>query len=318
VGYGRTEHVDAGWFDGITGEFTPGHFRVVQPSATIAGVEYVGSSLSEGFVGSGSGDVAALNEGNDFANGAEGDDRISGGLGDDSVFGGRGADTLIGDDGSDALYGGFDNDILSGGGGRDTLIGFAGQDRLSGGADIDTARYNFYDQFFFGLPAQTVNLATGRGSGGLAAGDIYISIENAVGFYGADRLIGNQLGNRLDGDAGNDLLVGGLGRDTLIGGLGRDVFDFNSVRESPRGAGRDLVYFRRQDGDKMDLRTIDADNDGTAGNQAFRYIGANAFSGVDGQLRFSGGILQGDTNGDRVPDFEIRVIGALSSSDILL
>jgi serralysin len=66
------------------------------------------------------------------------------------------------------------------------------------------------------------------------------------------------------------------------------------------------------------LRTIDADIDGTAGNQAFRFIGSAAFSGVDGQLRFAGGLLQGDTNGDRVADLEVRIVGALLAGDILL
>ena len=64
--------------------------------------------------------------------------------------------------------------------------------------------------------------------------------------------------------------------------------------------------------DIIDLSTIDADTDGTAGNQAFKYIGAAAFGGVDGQLRFSSGILQGDVNGDRVADFEVRIAGVTS------
>ncbi|HEY7384825.1 MAG TPA: matrixin, partial [Beijerinckiaceae bacterium] len=76
--------------------------------------------------------------------------------------------------------------------------------------------------------------------------------------------------------------------------------------------------FSRSQRDKIDLRTIDADTDGTAGNQAFRFIGGAAFSGVDGQLRFSGGLLQGDTNGDRVADFEVRIVGALVAGDVLL
>jgi hypothetical protein len=63
---------------------------------------------------------------------------------------------------------------------------------------------------------------------------------------------------------------------------------------------------------------IDADTDGTAGNQAFKFIGATAFSGVDGQLRFAGGVLQGDVNGDRTADIEIRVVGALARGDLIL
>ena len=43
-----------------------------------------------------------------------------------------------------------------------------------------------------------------------------------------------------------------------------------------------------------------------------------AFSGHDGQLRFSGGVLRGDTNGDRVADIEIRIVGALLAGDVIL
>jgi Ca2+-binding RTX toxin-like protein len=113
--------------------------------------------------------------------------------------------------------------------------------------------------------------------------------------------------DHLDGGFGNDRLTGGRGRDTLIGGAGRDVFDFNATLESARGAQRDTVHFNRGEGDKIDLATIDADIDGTAGNQAFRFIGGATFTGVDGQLRFAGGLLRGDVNGDRVADIEIRV-----------
>jgi hypothetical protein len=40
--------------------------------------------------------------------------------------------------------------------------------------------------------------------------------------------------------------------------------------------------------------------------------------GHDGELRFSGGLLQGDTNGDRVADFEVRIVGALLSGEVIL
>lgn len=63
---------------------------------------------------------------------------------------------------------------------------------------------------------------------------------------------------------------------------------------------------------------FDADTDGTAGNQAFRFIGAGAFTGVDGQLRFAGGLLQGDTNGDGIADIEIKIVGSLLAGDVIL
>jgi serralysin len=200
-------------------------------------------------------------------------------------------------------------------------------------------------------PTQIANLGDGHFARGCIAnallfgGSLRSLIENAIGGAGNDTLIGNITHNQLrggagsdrlfglagndvlsdtsgndwlDGGAGNDFLNGGLGRDTLIGGLGRDVFDFNSVADSRRGALHDTVYLRHIDGDKIDLATIDADTDGTAGNQAFRFIGAHAFSGVDGQLRFAGALLQGDTNGDKVADIEIRIVGSLLAGDVIL
>ena len=46
--------------------------------------------------------------------------------------------------------------------------------------------------------------------------------------------------------------------------------------------------------------------------------GSRAFSGVDGQLRFAGGILPGDTNGDGKADFEIQIKGSFGAADLIL
>jgi serralysin len=54
------------------------------------------------------------------------------------------------------------------------------------------------------------------------------------------------------------------------------------------------------------------------GNQAFTFIGAAAFAGVGGQMRFSGGVLQGDVNGDGTADSEVRIVGALAGGDVIL
>ena len=54
-----------------------------------------------------------------------------------------------------------------------------------------------------------VNLAAGTASGGDAAGDILIEIENLTGSAHGDSLTGNSLSN---------VLTGGDGADTLIGG----------------------------------------------------------------------------------------------------
>jgi Ca2+-binding RTX toxin-like protein len=156
--------------------------------------------------------------------------------------------------------------------------------------------------------------------------------------YGNDRLEGRDGNDRLDGYNGNDyidggkgddildgredkdVLVGGLGRDKLYGGKGPDTFDFNSIRESVTGSKRDIIEtFHRSQDDRLDLRDIDADAT-ASGNQAFKFIGGDAFGNVAGELRFSGGILRGDVNGDGSSDFEVKVVGIASmvKSDFLL
>jgi Ca2+-binding RTX toxin-like protein len=275
-------------------------------------------------------------------------DTISGGVGEQTINGLGGNDTLSGGDGEDWLFGGLGNDTLDGGAGANRLDGGAGRDVASfasaasgvtaslanpqqnagsaAGDEFvsleDLSGSNFQDTL---IGDGQVNILRGAGGNDLLIGgagnDILDgSLGNDVvnGGAGADRLIGGLGNDRLDGGLDSDLLTGGQGRDVLVGGLGADRFDFNIVSESPRGAGRDVVIFNRTEGDKIDLSSIDADTDGTAGNQAFRFIGAAAFSGVDGQLRFGGGVLQGDTNGDRVADMEIRVVGALLAGDVVL
>jgi Ca2+-binding RTX toxin-like protein len=198
--------------------------------------------------------------------------------GNDIIFAAGGNDTMNGGNGLDVMRGEAGNDAGFGGNGDDVIFGGIGNDRLDGGAGGD----------------------------------------RLFGEAGNDRINGGTGDDRLDGGAGIDLLTGGRGRDVLVGGAGRDTFDFNFANESLRGANHDTLVFRRADGDKIDLRTIDADIDGTGGNQAFNFIRASAFSGVDGQLRFAGGVLQGDVNGDKVADIEIKVVGALLGGDLLL
>src|SRR3954470_6181091 len=74
--------------------------------------------------------------------------------------------TINGTNGGDSLYGTASADVINGLNGNDTLKGFGGADRLDGGAGIDTA---FYGDSSAGVG---INLATGRGVGGSAEGDM--------------------------------------------------------------------------------------------------------------------------------------------------
>ncbi len=66
------------------------------------------------------------------------------------------------------------------------------------------------------------------------------------------------------------------------------------------------------------LLYIDA-NTGVSGDQAFHFVGAAAFSGHAGELRFEGGVVSGDVNGDGHADFEIGVnVATLSAADFVL
>ena len=181
------------------------------------------------------------------------DDRIDRFIGtdDDNHFWGRGGgDVFNGGGGNDILDGGRDGDILYGDEGDDTLIGGAGQDYLDGGEGIDTVVYAGSDA------GVTVDLGNGTASGGDATGpvqivgrgtairhDIIVDVENAVGSYHDDHLIGTDGRNELSGGAGNDILTGGLGRDVLNGGSGSDTADYST---SAKGVNLNLARGRSE------------------------------------------------------------------------
>lgn len=101
------------------------------------------------------------------------------------------------------------NETYNGLGGNDLLKGGAGADILNGGAGTDTATYA-------GSAAVKINLLTGTASGGHAAGDKFISIENLNGSSYNDALVGNAANNILNGGAGADKMGGGAGDDTYV------------------------------------------------------------------------------------------------------
>jgi trimeric autotransporter adhesin len=109
---------------------------------------------------------------------------------------------LVGGIGSDVLNGANNSDTLIGNGGNDVLFGSSGGDLLDGGAGSDTVTYA-------GSSSVTVNLASGEASGGDAANDGLISIENIIGSSNADTLIGDAGDNVIEGSGGNDILNGG-------------------------------------------------------------------------------------------------------------
>ncbi|MEH2256748.1 calcium-binding protein [Nostoc sp.] len=191
------------------------------------------------------------------------------------------SDTVNVTSGNGTLIGGNGISIINAGNGNDSLFGNGGNDVLNGGGGND------------------------RVDGGT----------------GKDVLSGGSGNDTVIGGDGDDTLAGGTGKDILTGGSGNDTFDYNSTSDSPLSS-RDLITDFRGNGnslgDRIDVSTIDA-NSTIGGNQAFTFIGSGQFS-APGQIRYSGGILQGNTDGNLSANFEIRLIGApqVVSSDLIL
>jgi Ca2+-binding RTX toxin-like protein len=117
----------------------------------------------------------------------------------------------------------------------------------------------------------------------------------------------------LDGGEGNDLIDGGAGADVLSGGMGADVFRFDRGDTGP-GAAADRITDFLSGADRIDLSAVDSDSM-SAGNQAFVFIGADAFGGIAGQLRYrfdgTDTWVQADVDGDGGADFEIVLSGSV-------
>ena len=144
--------------------------------------------------------------------------------------------------------------------------------------------------------------------------------DSLAGLGGNDTLIGVVGSDTLSGGPGNDTLTGGAGADRLTGGTGSDKFVFNTTAET---SGDTIVDFHHSEGDHIDLSGIDA-NLYIVGNQAFTFIGTQAFHSAPAELRYavtaSGVTISGDVDGDGVADFSINVAGvsSLVSSDFIL
>ncbi|PPK37740.1 hypothetical protein CD175_15880 [Pseudomonas laurylsulfatiphila] len=315
-----------------------------------------GSNFNDTLTGNAGANTLSGGAGNDGLNGGAGNDTLDGGAGVDALVGGDGSDIYFVDNvgdvvsetnavaatgGTDSVYSSLAGYTLganvenlrllattaangTGNALNNTLFAGAGNNILNGGDGVDTASYAF------AASAVTVNLAlTAAQTTGGSGSDTLLAFENLTGSNFNDTLTGNAAANTLSGGAGNDVLNGGAGNDLLTGGagvdqlngsLGADRFDFDALSEMGLGALRDVIGdFKTSEGDKIDLSTLDA-NVATAVNEAFSFIGANAFSSnATGQIRFAGGILSGSTDADTAAEFEISLVGVatLVSADII-
>lgn len=325
---------------------------------TLVSIENIfGTKFNDTLTGNGSNNVLSGLAGNDRLLGGNGNDLLNGGAGNDRLNGGAGLDT--------ASYSSATGDVTvdldlpgvaqnTGGAGTDTLTSI---ENLIGSKFNDTLNSAFIDNSTIKGGAGNDRLTTDHstnftlygddGNDDLLAGP---GIGTLNGGAGHDTLFAGDGTFTLNGGAGNDMLTIEIflgGKSTLNGGAGADIlehldppfpggivtFDYNAVSDSPAGAGRDAIInfvgvngFDEADehGDRIDLTGVDA-NSLVSGNQAFKWIGNNAFTAA-GQLRYSGGILSGNTDGDAAAEFEIQLTGCPAlfvqaghaGSDILL
>ena len=220
---------------------------------------------------------------------------------------GKGKATLSGTSGRDILYGTDQSDAMYGGAGNDAYYVLQKGDKAF--EKRGEGRDKVISVLTYSLAGQDLEDLT-------LSGDANI---NGTGNGLKNVLAGNTGKNTLKGGGGNDTLNGNGGQDILWGGSGNDTFVFDNAAEADGDTIRD---FKRK-ADKINLKGIDANVD-KAGNQAFKFIGKQDFHEVAGELRAwkAGKVtyVGGDTDGDGIADFTIKVSGAhtFAKSDFYL
>lgn len=302
--------------------------------------------------GSAGNDVLTGDEGNDTLIGGQGVDNIQGGLGNDvirmggvgditglaeTINGGADADTLdftsLGATGRVNLAGativGVETLLLSNNqviataavlGGFQSIFGSFGFERIdlsaAGVVDLSSANISNIDEFRGTAGADTFLFSGGQGN---FLVNTFAGADSVQGGDGNETLLGGDGNDTLGGGAGADVLTGQGGTDSLTGGAGADVFAFGDRSEMGLGAARDVITDFVHGQDIIRLTGVDADLN-TVGDQLFNYIAGAAFDGHAGQLRYSGGVLSGDVDGDTAADFAIVLTGTpvLAATDLQL
>jgi serralysin len=263
--------------------------------------------------------------------GTAGNDTINGFGGDDTIYGNGGVDEIDAGDGDDVIHlfnPGNDLGGVMGGDGYDAIffntsefvnLGNPSQslEKIVAGHGGDNISLfdALYDLKIFGRGGDD-RIHTGFGNDGLIGGD------------GDDSMRAGEGDDFLNGGEGIDILIGEQGRDAMIGGDGADRFVFT---QPSHFAGMTtvtcdrIIDFDQAEGDRILLANIDADTtNGFNTNDTFTFIGAAAFSGAAGELRYEyiwgHTYVMGDWNGDAGADFWIRLDGihALTAGDFLL
>ncbi len=243
-----------------------------------------------------------LTSGNDSLWGGGADDAmyVDAGAGNDNIDGGSGHDTLVSGDGNDSLSGGAGNDSLVGNSSEGTSYAL-----LEGGAGADTldGALGNWDVAAYWSSGSGINIdltdATAE-SGGEAAGDVLIGIEQIDGSSHGDTIVGDDNIHEIKGNGGDDWLVagdggtsiyGGDGADTMFGGDGDDYLDAeDGVAANDHiqaGAGNDTLITDAGNDTVYDQAGDDVIYAGTGDDAIVLGTGDDTAYGQDGSDYFS-------------------------------
>lgn len=201
---------------------------------------------------------------------------------------------------SGVVVGSADVDSVLGRAGDDLIVGSQSGDNLDGQSGIDAVAYNASDA------RVVVNLGTGGGRGGDAAGDTLQSIENLFGSEFNDTLIGSKEANVLGGGPGRDLLRGAGGDDAASYADSAASVLVDLGRGTARGGdaeGDRLRSIENLVGSEFDDRLIGDEDE----NVLFGGVGRDFLAGRGGSDTLNGGLgndrLDGGAEEDRFEFF---------------
>ena len=279
----------------------------------------------------------------------------SGGTGNDRLFGGAGNDSLSGGAGNDRHDGGSGADNMSGGAGDDIYYVDNVGDRVT---DSVTVNGEPLPGALLGIPTK-VNAGVDIVYASAASFTLGAFVEKLVAsgpnpFAGT----GNDLDNTIEGNNGADTLKGLAGNDVLIGRGGRDVLYGGKAdpapHVSPASTSRSMrrrmcssTWRRATPAPRRRPATVSRTSSRAATTSISRpstrappsrpswrtmrsaSLGPTTFDDVAGQLRYShvgsfgrvvSTIVEGDTDGNGIANFQIELTGrhTLSSSDFVL
>ena len=268
-------------------------------AAATTTINLTGNEFAQSIFGNAGANVIVAAGGNDLLDGGAGIDKLYGGIGDDAYFIDESGDRVIDNagEGTDTVYASTSYALRAG-----TSIEIMRTTNAGANVAMDLTG-NEFGQTIAGNAG--VNTLYGAGGDDILYGEA-----------GNDRLYGGANNDVLDGGSGLDRIFGGTGDDVLTGGGGADKFVFTDL------GGTDRITDFLSGTDKIDLGLLDA-NTMVGGDQAFNFIGDNAFGGIAGQLRAytsdGGNYLAGDVNGDGVADFTISLGSAtVQPGDLIL